>query len=146
MINQTSRTLVVKRHEGLLRARDSKPENFVRLVLTHHDQTEQILIERDCPRQVGHLNANVVDFHGFQSALPLRASSRCRAAGRREHGETLDQFSARELSSFEAFHQIGNDGFHTNLRTLNLDCAVHKSFGSLFYGGVYFNFDIGGGE
>src|SRR5438093_12740895 len=101
MINQTRRTLVVKRHEGFLRARDPKPEDFVRLVLTGHDETEQILIERDFPRQVGHLNANVIDFHGFQTALPLSSSSGCCAAGRRQHSETLDQFSAREFSSLE---------------------------------------------
>src|SRR5262245_6664934 len=65
VVHQTRRALVVKRYERLLRSGDSETEDFVRLVLTHHHQPKQILIEGNGALQVGHLNADVVDLHRF---------------------------------------------------------------------------------
>ena len=115
VIDQSRRAFVVERDDG---SYHPKPHDLVRFVLTHHGQTEHILIEGRRSRQVCNLNADVVDLGPFETTVLHRSRRHTRSAG--EHRETVNQFPAGESAGFEAFHQVGNDGFHVNLLDASL--------------------------
>ena len=84
---------------------DAQARDLVGLVLAQHCQPEDLLIKGHCARQIGHLNADVVDLHAFQAGLLGRRDG-CRAARRRQHRQALNQAPARERSLFETVQQI----------------------------------------
>jgi len=102
MVHQAGRALVVKRNQGL---RHAEAHDFVGFILADYRESENLFIKGDRPRQIGDLNAHVVDPRPFDDGALLGQGGR-RGGRRGQHGETLHQLTAREPALLESAHQI----------------------------------------
>src|SRR5262249_853420 len=89
-----------------------------RLLLAHHREAEDLLIEVDRALQVGDLDAHVIDGGGLEIEFFLRAGGRATGS---QDGETANQVATVERAALESGDKTGDDGFHISL--LGLRCT-----------------------